>query len=762
MRAQAANNLPRELTSFVGRRRELAQAKQLLSGARLTTMIGPGGVGKTRMARRVADAVSRAFRDGAWMVLLADLDDGALVPQAFMDGLGLRDESIDTETRLIEFLADKQLLLVVDNCEHLLDPCAKLLARILSTAPDVRVLATSRQVLGVEGEQVLPVPPLSVPSGDGENADLVDAVALLTERAKAADPDFRVTDQNRRAIGAICRRLEGIPLALELAALRFRVVSPEQVLDRLDDVLHLLTTGPRTAPRRQQTIDAAIRWSHDLCSERERRLWQQLSVFAGGFDLDAVESVCTDGQRPDETIIDALAALVDKSIISVDQGSQASHSRYRMLEPLRQFGFARLSSSGAEIATKQRHRDHYQRLAERGRTALYGPGDVEWFREARREHANLRAALAFSLSETGRTHHALEIAAGLRPFWQYYGFLPEGYRWYRRALDLDTAPTIARARALAACSSTALLLLEKESAAGMMKECVELATRLDATDVLAQTTLHAAVLASAQAELKQALDQAELSVRQCRAASDPFEAESLSTAFGFAFILQHPRAGEIARSFLDLTNKQGSHLLRGLASWCAGVDHWRAGDQETAAPYLREAVELFTLFERPAFLELGFDGLVWTAASAGDYERAARLMGAAHALGQRSTWRLTQTLTRMIGDDVERQVRSALNDRAFATAFDRGTALPLGEAVEYALGRKPAAVNQRHEPEQTKLTRRERDVARLVAAGLSNKQIADELVISVRTAEAHVEHILAKMAFRSRTQIAAWHSQREK
>lgn len=760
-------NLPAEVTSFVGRKHELAHTKQMLQAARLVTLTGPGGVGKTRLTRRVADAVHRAFPDGVWMVALADLEDGALVAQAFADALGLHDESTEPLARLTEYVSNKRLLLVADNCEHLLDPCARLVATLLSAAPGIRVLATSRQVLGVEGEQVLPVPPLTVPDPDGApydgEAHAADAMTLLAERATAANPNFRVTDENRKTLAAICQRLEGIPLALELAALRFRIFTPEQVLDRLDDALHLLTAGPRTSPQRQQTLDAAIRWSYDLCSEKEQRLWQQLSIFSGGFDVDAVDAVCAEEQTPPAAMVDVLAGLVDKSILSVDPDPQAARARYRMLAPLRQFGLARLSSTGGEIRVRQRHRDHYQRLAERGATAYHGPDDVAWFHQTRQELANLRAALQFSLSEPGHSHHALEIATGLRPFWEHYGFLLEGYRWLQRALARDTAPTALRARALSACSFLALLLSEKESAAQTMAECATLAKALDAADVLAETTLHSALLAFVHADVSRAHHLAELAVRRCHAASNPgVAAESLAFGFICAFVLQLPRAGQIARSFLDLTDSQGSHLLKGLALWSVGLDHWRLGDQDTATAYLRQAIELFTLFERSVLIASGLDALAWSAAARDDHERAARLMGAASTVRQRSTMRLAHTMTSMVGDDMQHQVRAALGNQAFAAAFTRGAALTLNEAVDYALGRKPTAGGVRgREREGAILTRRERDVARLVAAGLSNQRIADELVISVRTAETHVEHILTKLGFRSRTQIATWLREQE-
>ncbi|MGY1876776.1 LuxR C-terminal-related transcriptional regulator [Nocardia gipuzkoensis] len=751
MARRSIGNLPAEVTSFVGRREELAAAKRLLPTTRVLTLLGPGGVGKTRLSRQVGVAVARAFPDGVWLVELADVHDPDLVTVTVAEVLALRDDTAAPLPRLTEFLADKRLLLILDNCEHLIDACARLVGRIVATTSDVRVLATSREVLGVQGEQVMPVAPLPLP--DDETADS-DAMRLLAERAGAANPSFAATATNRGALAAICRRLDGIPLALELAALRFRLFTPEQILARLDDTMGLLSAGPRLAPQRQQTIEGAIRWSYDLCTPAEQRLWEQLSVFAGGFDIEAAEAVC-EVEAGRRTLFDALTGLVDKSVLSLRYDGDVG--RYAMLEPIRQFAHDRLAERGGEPAARARHLEHYRRLALRGRTAYWSSDDVAWFRELNREHANLRAALQCGLA--GAPETALEMAAVLRPFWEHNRFLTEGYRWLTDALAKSGEPSQPRARALSAAASLAALLSDRGSARRLVDECVTLARKLNAPDILAEAMLDSALLAFNDDDTARALELAETATHlAAECGHHAMEMDSLAFAFVCALVLDEARSTVLAERLLAVAVARGPHLLGGLAQWSMGLDRWRHGDQDAATEYLARSIEMFSLFDRCVWLASAFEGLAWTAVARGDFERAARLLGAAEILA-RSTVRLAHAITGVLGDKMRDEVREALGAKAFQEIFDSGTALSLDEAIDYALGRVSSPARTApvvSEAAADVLTRREKDVARLVAAGHSNKRIAADLVISVRTAETHVEHILTKLGFTSRTQIAGW------
>ncbi|NQE86408.1 LuxR family transcriptional regulator [Nocardia terpenica] len=714
-------------------------------------MLGPGGVGKTRLSRQVGAATARAFPDGVWLVELADVRDPELVTLAVAETLRLRDDTAAALPRLLDFLAPRRLLLILDNCEHLVDACAELVARIVAATAQVRVLATSREVLGVPGEQMMPVRPLPVAADDS------DALRLLLARVGAADPAFAATPANRATLTAICRRLDGVPLALELAALRFRVLSPEQILDRLDDTMGLLRAGPRTAPPRQRTIADAIGWSYDLCTPSEQQLWQQLSVFSGGLDLDAAEAV---GEP--EAVVDTLAGLVDKSVlIRRDDGAVA---RYTMLEPIRQFGYDRLVKSGGEQAARARHREYYCALGLRGHRAYRSGDDLRWFRQLSREHANIRAALQFSLADSPAV--ALETATALRPFWEHYRFLSEGYRWLTDALERAPEPTPERARALSSAASLAALLSDRESAARLIEDCRTLAMELGAADILAEARLGTALIAFTDGDTATAFALSEQAAALARESARPsLEMDSLSFGFMCATLLEDERSTAVAAALLAVTAEHGPRLMGGLAHWTAGIDRWRHGDQDAAARFLRRAIEMFAQFDRCVWLASAFDGMAWSAAARGEPVRAARLMGAAQSL-ELSSVRLAQAITGAVGEKVRARVRTALGEDGFRAAVAAGAALPLPAAIDYALERAPAAAEPvRPDPIDRDpylrrgadmLTRREKEVARLIAAGYSNKRIAAELVISVRTAETHVEHILTKLGFGSRTQVAGW------
>lgn len=432
------NNLPVRLTSFIGREREIAEVRNLLSTTRLLTLTGSGGCGKTRLALQVAAELVEIFTDGVWFVEFATLADPALVPPTVASVLGVwEDPHRPMVATLADFLHSKHLLLVLDNCEHLIAACATLAHSLLRACPRLRILVTSREVVGMAGETVWRVPCLTLP--DRQQATPIaslaqyEAVRLFIDRAIAVFPAFMVTNQNAPWVAQVCHRLDGIPLAIELAAARVKVLTVEQIAARLDDRFWLLTGGSRTALPRQQTLQATIDWSYELLSEPERTLWQRLSVLAGGWTLEAAEAIGAGGGVGAEAILDLLASLVDKSLVVVEE--QAGEARYRLLETIRQYGGEKLRRSGEAAVVRQRHQDWYRQLAERAEPELVGVEQGVWLERLEREHDNLWAALEWSTTEESEVETRLRLAGALWRFWLVRGHLSAGRRWLEAALS---------------------------------------------------------------------------------------------------------------------------------------------------------------------------------------------------------------------------------------------------------------------------------------------------------------------------------------
>lgn len=451
------NNLPRQLTSFVGREREMADVKRVLSTTHLLTLTGTGGCGKTRFAIQVAADLVDTFRDGVWLVELAALSDPALVPQVVASTLSVREQhGRPLLATLIDYLQARELLLVLDNCEHLIAACAHLAEALLRACPALRIVATSQESIRIAGETVWPVPPLTLPDLQHlpalEHFDQYAAVRLFADRAAVVVPGFRITEANAPWVAQVCARLDGLPLAIELAAARVKILPVQQIAARLDDRFRLLTGGSRTILLRHQTLRATMDWSYGLLSEKEPVLLRRFSAFAGGCALEAGEAVCGwDGIEPDD-VLDVLSQLVDRSLVMVDM--HGSDARYRLLETVRQYAREKLHESGEEAETCRRHRDWYVHLAERAETMLVGPGE-DWLDKLERELDNLRAALDLSL-RAGDVDAGLRLAGALRRFWHIRGYWTEGRKWLEAflAISQDADPVL-RAKGLMSAGSLA-------------------------------------------------------------------------------------------------------------------------------------------------------------------------------------------------------------------------------------------------------------------------------------------------------------------
>ncbi len=472
------NNLPIQLTTFIGREREMVGIKQLLSTTHLLTLTGSGGCGKTRLALQVAADLLEEYPDGVWLVELAAISDPALVPQTVASALGICEQpGLPLLTLLTDHLQPKQLLLVLDNCEHLIEVSAHLVESLLHACPNLRILVTSRELLSVAGEVAWRVPPLSLPDPRAipatESLTQYEAIRLFLERAAAALPTFTLTNQNARAVVQICQRLDGVPLAVELAAARVKVLSVEQIAMRLDDRFRLLTGGSRTALRRQQTLQATIDWSYKLLAEKERALLRRLSVFAGGCTLGAAEAVCADGEVNDSEILDLLSQLVDKSLVLKEE--QGREARYRLLETIRQYGQERLIEAGEAVALRERHLDFFLKIAEQAQPQLEGPEAGVWLQQLEAERDNLRTALEWSKKGEGASHAGLRLAGALWRFWEVHGYFSEGRKWLEDMLaESGSVSAPWRAQAFYGAGSLALNQGDFERARALLSESLAL------------------------------------------------------------------------------------------------------------------------------------------------------------------------------------------------------------------------------------------------------------------------------------------------
>ncbi|MFJ6390569.1 ATP-binding protein [Streptomyces sp. NPDC091972] len=771
--ARRAGHLPVETTSFVDRRREQAAGRELLSRARLVTLTGPGGVGKTRLAARIAARAERTFPDGVRFVHLAGLRDPELVPLAVADAIGLLDHSAGPPTdALVAHVRDRRVLLVLDNCEHLLGACAHLAAALLRGTPGVRILATSRHRLGLTEENLFDVRPLPVPDPDGDlsAADGYPALALFADRAASVVPGFALTADNRAAVARLCRRLDGLPLAIELAAVRMRVLGVEQLMERLDDRYRLLTSGSPAALPRHRTLRAAVDWSHELCTDREQVVWARLSVPAGAFDLETAEAVCADGHLVHgDDVLEAVAGLVDKSVLSREPGPDGV--RYRLLDTLRHYGLERLRSMpGEELTTRRRHRDWMLRRATACERAWFGSGQREIVARLRADQDNLRAALHFSLSEPreGSVPDPADALAGLRLvgalwfFWHACGAPREGRYWAERALEANPGATSERARGLWVAGLLAGCPEDLTRGLRRAEDARELARGLGDTAEAAHAEYVIGVIRLFADDLPGALAHFEAGV-----ARGPVPGQHLSLvgldqvelACALGFLGHADRAVEVCEKTLRLCEEHGEQWVRSYVLRMLALAHTVKQDWPRAEQYAREALRLKLAVNDLIGLALTLDLTARIATELSGHERAAVLLGGADrawAAVDRDRW--GSEALNSVRRETESRAGRALG-AAFTAAYDRGASLTLTELVGYALqepGLPDATPPPAPDRPQVRLTPREAQVAELVAEGLANQQIADRLVIARRTAEGHVERILNKLGFNTRTQIATW------
>jgi predicted ATPase/class 3 adenylate cyclase/DNA-binding CsgD family transcriptional regulator len=802
------NNLPRQLTSFVGREREIGEVRRLLTTTSLLTLTGAGGSGKTRLALHVAADVLDQYPDGVWQVELASIADPTLVPQMVASALSVPEQPGRSLTEtIVDHLRPKSTLLVLDNCEHLLSNCARFAAALLQACPRLRIMATSREGLGIGGELTYPVPSLSFPEPKQrpslEQLMHYEAVRLFVERAAFSRPQFAVTSGNVSSVVQVCAQLDGIPLALELAAARVKVLAVEQIAARLRDRFQLLTGGGRTAPARHQTLRAAMDWSYDLLSENERALLRRLSVFAGGWTLEAAEAISSGNGVEASDILDLLTSLVDKSLVTVE--TQDGEARYRLLETVRQYGRDRLLAAGDAIEVRQRHRGWYLRLAEQADFMLRGPEQALWARRLEAEHDNLRAALEWSTQGESNPEPGLQLAWSLMWFWNTCGYVIEGRQWLEKMVPRASgaSPSL-QARVLCGAGALSEKLGEYEHARARLAGSLDLFRRLDDAGGAAFALHFLGHVASAQNDLALATRMFEESLALSRGAGDTWGCALTLDCWGSAASRQgdYDLASSLFAESAALFRDQGSRwevygpvsglgvvaaargddvrakalLEEGLAmaretgrkaailtaTLRLGRIAFAQGDRERAAALFKESLVLRKERGDKDGIAACLDALAGVAVTQERPERAARLFGAADVLRE-TIHTVVPPAQRAEYDRHMSTLRAHLDETALGAAWAAGRAMTLEQAIEDALALDEASPHPGKKAERPApaerlglLTAREREVAALIAQGLTNREIASRLVIAERTAEGHVQGILNKLGFNSRAQIAAW------
>jgi non-specific serine/threonine protein kinase len=771
------HNLPAHRTSLVGREREMLEIKRTLAMTRLLTLTGTGGTGKTRLALEVARELAPAYADGAWLVELAGISEPELVPAIVAGTLSVREQPgrplVDS---LLDDLSGKEMLVILDNCEHLIEAMACFTDELLDCCPKLRILATSREPLRVPGEVVRRVPPLPVPTDpalltEGELARFA-VTRLFLNRVHRGENDCAFFGRSLQAVARVCRRLEGIPLAIELAAARTAALSVEQIDERLGDSLKLLTTGFRSADPRHRTLRATLDWSYALLSEAERALLARLSVFAGGFSLEGAEALGSGDGVGEGEALDTLSQLVDKSLVAIEEDERDGTLRYTMLEPVLQYARQKMRESGQDDAAQEHHARFFLVLAEEAEPQMSGPEQEAWLRRLEREHANLRGALSWALnpsdgreSKEYRTELGLRLAGALGRFWSVYG-PGEGLRWLERGLARGgAAPNGALAKALYEAGSIVLFQGDYQRAISLLEEGLALFRELGDKRGVATSLVNLgfAALHLGDKERASVLRQEIEELRR-----EPLERITLAWSTTFLALAtsyegDYERSAALARESLGIYRELGDKRGISLCHIDLGFIELIRGDHERAAPLLEESVRVLKGSEDKFCLAYGIFGLAAVAAAREEPGRAARLWGAAAALREESGV-VSLTQWELDAYDYEGRVSAArdmLGDEdAWEEAFAQGSAMSTKEAVEYALSEEgvPAAPEWPPADRRTDdpLTRREKEVAALVAQGLTNRQIASDLHLSERTVGNHVSRILRKLGLASRAQVAAW------
>ena len=808
------HNLVTPMSSFIGRERDISWVKKSLVDHRLVTLTGSGGCGKTRLAYQVAGELITAYEQGVWLVEFAPLSDPLLIPQTVASALGLRErQDAELSQTVYEHLSSRHALIVFDNCEHLIADIARFVDKILQICPHLSVLATSREGLGIPGEAIWAVPPLSLPAQQPwtdpasaqEAANFYlksESVQLFIARVSPASPGFSLTAENGPWVAEICRRLDGMPLAIELAAARARALSVKQIAERLDDRFGLLTAGSRTAPPRQQTLAATLDWSYALLGEPERRVLQRLSVFAGGATLEAAEAVCAcEHVRPAE-VLDVLSHLVDKSLVVADHSS--SETRYRLLETIRQYAGQKLSEQGDEKVCKDSHLAYFVHWAEEMAPTLDGQNKLKGLEEYENEHDNLRAALDWCSSNGNKAKAGLQLATACGRFWRLHGHVSEGRRRFSIALSpkLVQDRSSLHARALYYSALLAYLQGDYPAAQPMIEESLTIWRELgqEGLAMLGHTLLllgdlknevgdysgalpvfHEALQIFSQLNDKKGIGWIHMQLGwEAMRIGDYLQAQNHLEKYltlsqetgdmeGLIYALsglgevavrlgQVNRASDLLRKSLSLSRDQGDKwgeaTILGSLGWIA----LRQRDFDLMRQLLNDSLALRMEIGDKGGMAWCLEKLAEAAFREGEYQKAAKIFGSAASL----RIPIHSAIDQVDLPDYERTLvglRSRLDQETFTQCWNEGTAMRLKDVIACALSGPAVRMDEPSISDKEKfqgLSKRERETAAWIAQGKSNREIAQAMTVGEKTVETYVTRILDKLGVNSRVQIATW------
>ncbi len=758
-RVSRPNNLPPEATSFVGREREIAEVKKSFSATRLVTLTGVGGIGKTRLALKIAVDMLEGFTGGAWIAEFAALSEPALVVKTVASALSVSEQrGRPLMDAVVDHLSSTSLLLILDNCEHLLSACAQLASRLLQACPGLRILVTSREQLGIAGEIAYRVPALSLPDPHNppnlRNLTRYEAIRLFMERAGSCDPGFTVAESNGSVVAQVCHRLDGNPLAIELAAARAKVLTPHEIAERLNDQFRLLRGGPRDAPTRHHSLHAAISWSYDLLTAEEQQLFRRLAIFRGGIALESAEAVCGEG---DVDVLDGLSSLIDKSLLT-RINTPAGAVRFQMLETFREYCLERLAAEGELDDARSRHAEHFAALCEETEADIGSPHEERWLHRLWQDIDNVRGAVDWSLRNSPEM--SARLGGGLGWLFYLHGHLAEGRARIEQILqatgDVDGH---LRSRVLYQTGVLAFGLGDWDEARARLDESLALFRRHGDAQRQAMATAFIGHVSRSTGEFEQASRHYQTALRIYR---------RLGNQWGIAWALfdlglaarDQGRDGEaeaLHQQSLALFRSRGNRWGIAWQLWSIGVLAHRRGDDARAHEHFAESLALYCALDDRRGIAQSLEGLAAIAFRSGRISKAARVLSAADAV------RAGLGAPLVLSDIRESQrmlesVKASMAAEEFEREWNNGRSLGLDGAIQLAQDAARGAAPRSRRPEKARdqLTSRERAVAALVARGLSNREIAIRLSIAERTAISHVEHIMNKLGLHSRAQIAAW------